>query len=253
MKISARLALFAIAFSAIAFAQTPGSVSVINYAGYTGTFPVAPGSIASAYGNFGSVATTSLSSLSPMPTTLAGIRVRVNNVDAPLYFVSSGQINLVVPVGTPEGRQTVEVLQGGNVINRGSVNIYAVGPGLAQSNTETTGQGILQNQDFSVNSQTQRARRGEVIQIYATGCGATNPVSRDGLPPGTLSPAVAEVKAYIDVREAAVAFAGAHPQFPGICQVNAVVPNTASISGRVTLYLTMNGIASNPVSFWVAP
>lgn len=252
MKISARSTLLAMALGVVAFAQTPASVSVINYAGYTGTFPVAPGSIASAYGSFGNVATTSLESLSPMPTTLAGVRVRVNGVDAPLYFVSSGQINFVVPAGTPEGRQTVEVLQSTGVINRGSVNIYAIGPGLAQSNTETTGQGILQNQDFSVNSQTQRARRGEVIQIYATGCGATNPASQDGRPPVTLSPAAAEVKAYIDVREAAVAFAGAHPQFPGICQVNAVVPNTSSIAGRVTLYLTINGIATNPVSFWVA-
>lgn len=252
MKNSARLTLLALAAGVIAIAQTPATVTVVNYAGYTGTFPVAPGSIASAYGSFGNIATTSLTSLTPMPTTLAGIRVRMNSVDAPLYFVSSGQINFVVPVGVPEGRQTVEVLQGSNVVATGSVNVYPVGPGLAQSNTETSGQGILQNQDFSVNSQSQRARRGEVIQIYATGCGATTPPSPNGAPPATLSPAAAEVKAYIDVREATVTFAGAHPAFPGICQVNAIVPNTASISGRVTLYLTMNGIATNPVSFWVA-
>jgi uncharacterized protein (TIGR03437 family) len=251
MKNSARLTLLAMLACGAVFGQTPAALAVVNYAGYTGTFPVAPGSIASAYGAFGNVATTSAESLNPMPTTLAGLSVRVNNVAAPLYFVSGGQINLVIPVGTPEGRQTVEVVQGGNVIARGTVNVHPVGPGLAQSDTQTTGQGILQNQDFSINSQTARARRGEVIQIYATGCGATTPALEDGRPPAALSPARAEVKAFIDVREAAVAFAGAHPQFPGICQVNAVVPNVASISGRVTLFLTVNGIASNPVSFWV--
>ena len=29
------------------------------------------------------------------------------------------------------------------------------------------------------------------------------------------------------------------------------MPNIASITGRVTLFITVNGVASNPVSFWV--
>jgi uncharacterized protein (TIGR03437 family) len=241
-----------VAFSAmICLAQTPAPVTVINYAGYTSTFPVAPGSIASAYGNFGSIATTALTNLNPMPKELAGVKLRVNNVDAPLYFVSSSQINFVVPVATAIGKQAVEVLSGGSVVASGSVNVYDVGPGLASSDNSATRQGIIQNQDYGVNSQTVRARRGEIIQIYATGCGATNPAVTDGVPPSAAAHAVAPVKAYLSVSEAVVHYAGAHPQFPGICQVNVAVPNEAFITGQVPVFITVNGIASNPVSVWI--
>ncbi|MEP7365859.1 MAG: hypothetical protein ABI972_21605 [Acidobacteriota bacterium] len=251
MKSTALLLGLTLCLSFVSLAQTPGPVTVISYAGYTGTFPVAPGSIASAYGTFTGVPTTSASTVSPMPKALAGVSLRVNGVDAPLYFVSAGQINFVVPAATPLDKQTVEVVQGGNVIARGAVKVFDIAPGLAQSDVQNTGQGIIQNQDFSINSTAARAKRGEIIQIYATGCGATNPAVTDGVPPTALSPAAAAVKAFIDVQEVGVQFAGAHPQFPGICQVNATVPNLAFISGRVTLFITVNGVASNPVSFWV--
>ena len=118
MKISPLMLVIAIGVPAVSLAQTPGPVTVISYAGYTGDFPIAPGSIASAYGTFTGVATTSASTLSPMPITLAGVSLRVNGVDAPLYFVSAGQINFVVPAATPLDKQTVQVVQGGNVIGR---------------------------------------------------------------------------------------------------------------------------------------
>jgi uncharacterized protein (TIGR03437 family) len=246
-----RFALTAACSLVCALAQTPGRVDVINYSGFVGTFPIAPGSIASAYGAFGTVATTSASSLSPMPTELAGIGLFVNNVAAPLYFVSSAQINFVVPAATAAGRHAVEVRRGQTVVARGSVAVYDIGPGLASSDTSPTRQGIIQNQDFAINSQSAPARRGSVIQLYATGCGATQPATQDGRPPAALSPAVAATKAFVSWAEAPVLFAGAHPQFPGICQVNITVPSNAFISGQVPVFVTVNGVASNPVSFWV--
>lgn len=246
------LPLAALALTSLsALAQTPAAVSVINYAGFTGEFPIAPGSIASAYGDFGAVTTTSAPSLNPMPRELAGIRLRLGGTDSPLYFVSRGQINFVVPVGAQTGRQTVEVVSGGNVVARGSVNVYEFAPGLASSDTSPARQGILLNQDNSVNSQAQRARRGEVIQLYATGCGATNPASQDGVPSTAAAPAAATVKAYIATIEIPIQYAGAQSQFPGICQVNAVLGSQAFITGQVPVTITVNGIPSNQVTLWV--
>jgi uncharacterized protein (TIGR03437 family) len=242
--------LAALVCVAVSQAQV-SSVAVINYSGFNPQAPVAPGSIASAYGSFGTVTTTSAASLNPMPTALANISIRVGTTAAPLYFVSSGQINFVVPVGVAAGRQTVEVLNGTNVIARGSVNIWEAFPALASSDTTPTRQGIIQNQDFSINSQAQRAQRGQIIQLYATGCGATNPVSVDGRPPTALSPAVLETKASISGIETPVQFSGAHPQFPGICQINVVVPNQAFVTGQVQVIVSVGGIVSNPVSVWV--
>jgi len=250
MKSHVRI-VFLLATAACASLAQVSQVAVINYSGFNPTAPIAPGSIASAYGGFGNVATTSTTTASPLPTALAGISIRVNNRTAPLYFVSSGQINFVVPNATESGRQTVEVLNGANVIASGTVNVWEVFPALASSDTTPTSQAIAQNQNFSINSQASRAARGEIIQLYATGCGATNPVVTDGLAPTALSPATARTEAFVANLPAVVQFAGAHPQFPGICQVNVTVPNQPFVTGQVPLFITVGGIASNPVSVWI--
>lgn len=247
----ATLAVAAVSCSFPALAQPGGTVAVINYAGFTGAFPLAPGSIGSAYGDFGNVAVTPLSSLAPMPRELSGVRLRIGGVEAPLYFVSRNQINFVVPAALTIGRHAVEVMSAGAVVAGGSVNIFDVGPALASSDATAARQGIVQNQDFSVNSQGAPARRGEIIQIYATGCGAVAPSVPDGTPPPGLARTVAPVRVFVSVEEAAVQFAGAHPQFPGICQINAIVPDRPFISGQVPLSFLVNGIESNAVSIWV--
>lgn len=249
MRIFSRVALVVSTTVLGLFAQAP--VSVINYSGFNVNAPIAPGSIASAYGNFGTVTTTATTVASPLPNSLAGVSVRVNNRVAPLYFVSAGQINFVVPNATENGRQTVEVLNGNNVVARGTVNVWEVFPALASSDTTPTSQGIVQNQDFAINSRNARARRGEVIQVYATGCGRTNPVVTDGSAPTALSPTVARTEAFVANLPATVQFSGAHPQFPGICQVNIIIPDQPFVTGQTPVFITVGGIASNPVSVWV--
>lgn len=187
-----------------------------------------------------------------MPREIAGLRVRVGGQDAPLYFVSSGQINFVIPIGVAPGQQTVEVVSGGNVISRGNVLVWDFGPGLAVSDPRPASmQGIVQNQDFAVNGTNARAKRGEVISIYATGCGQTQPALADGAPPAQLSRATATVEVYVANDKAEVQFAGAHPLYPGICQINAVIPNKAYLSGQSPLYFTVNGMPSNAVAVWI--
>ena len=235
-----------------AFLCPAQTVTVANYSGLTATAPIAPGSIASAYGAFGSVTTTSAPTLNPMPKEIAGLRVRVAGQEAPLYFVSTGQINFVVPIETASGRQAVEVVSAGNVISRGTVLVWDFGPGLAVSDPAPNRlQGIIQNQDFSINSQSARARRGQVIQIYATGCGRTSPAIQDGVPPTQLSSAIGTVEVFVANDRANLQFAGAHPQFPGVCQINAIVPDKAYLAGQTPLYFVINGLPSNQVSFWV--
>jgi uncharacterized protein (TIGR03437 family) len=243
--------ILVVASTAISLLAQVSQVAVINYSGFNASAPIAPGSIASAYGGFGTVATTATTTASPLPTTLAGISIRINNRTAPLYFVSAGQINFVVPNATESGSQVVEVLNGSTVVARGSVNVWEVFPAMASSDTTPTSQGIVQNQDFSINSRNARAGRGEVIQMYATGCGRTSPSTTDGLAPTALSPAVAKTEAFVANLPAVVQFAGAHPQFPGICQVNVIVPDQPFVTGQTPVFITVGGIASNSVSVWI--
>jgi uncharacterized protein (TIGR03437 family) len=57
---------------------------------------------------------------------------------------------------------------------------------------------------------------------------------------------------FVSVDEAVVQFSGMSPQFPGIWQINAIVPNREYISGQVPLAVMIDGVPSNQVSFWVA-
>lgn len=228
------------------WAQTP--VTVINYSGFDTHAPVAAGSIASAYGDFGNIQTTAWSANVPeMPRELATVKIKLNGTEAPLYFVSNSQINFTVPVGTPAGQQSVEVLVGTNVVAKGTVNIYDFFPALAARTTDATRPGVILNEDNSDNLSVPAAR-GSVIQLFATGCGATTPAAVDGIPPGTVAPTVARVQAYISWDEAEVLYAGLQPQFPGVCQVNIRIPDKAYIAGDVPLFIKTNGLASNPVS-----
>lgn len=246
------------------FAQ--GTATVVNYSGFTGTFPVAPGSVASVYGDFGNVTTTTTptvpSAANPMGVELAGVRVRINNVDAPLYFVSRNQINFVVPAETPNGRHTVQVVSGGNVVASGSVLVFEVGPGLASLvPSDPTRPGVILNQDNSVNGSgttqgyaSKPAARNEIVQIYATGCGALNPSLPNGVPASgtTASVPVAPVRVIFGAVEVTPSFVGAHSLFPGVCQINAVVPTHASvINGPVPVFFTVNGVQSNFVTVFV--
>ena len=237
-----------VVFSVLAAAQTPGPVSVISYAGFDKQAPVAPGSIASAYGNFGGIATTSWNAnLPPMPKELVTVKIRIAGADAPLYFVSSGQINFNVPVATPAGQQTVEVVVGGAVVAQGTVNVYGFFPALAARNTSATRPGVILNENNTDNLTTPAAR-GSIIQMFATGCGATTPPAVDGVPQGATANATATIQAFVSWDEADVIYAGAQPQFPGVCQVNIRIPDKPYITGDVPVFITAGGIASNPVS-----
>ncbi len=225
-----------------------GSVAVINYSGFDTKAPVAPGSIASAYGEFGSIQTTAWSANVPeMPRELATVKVKISGADAPLYFVSSSQINFNIPGSTPTGQQTVEVVVGSHVVAKGTVLIYDFFPALAARTADSTRPGVILNEDNSDNLSTP-AGRGSVIQLFATGCGATNPPAVDGIPAGAAAPVTGKIQAYVSWDEAEVLYAGQQPQFPGVCQVNIRIPDKSYITGDVPLFIKMNGIASNPVS-----
>jgi hypothetical protein len=75
-------------------------VALVNAASYDRT--VAPGSLAALFGSAMATQIASASTL-PLPTTLGGVTVKMNGINAPLFFVSPNQINLQVPSGVNAG------------------------------------------------------------------------------------------------------------------------------------------------------
>ena len=82
-------------------AQAPAAPTInaggaVNAASYAAGAPLAPGSIVAVFGNFLPGAPSQSSGL-PLPTDLSGLSVQFGAVKAPLFYASSGQVNLQVP------------------------------------------------------------------------------------------------------------------------------------------------------------
>ncbi|MGH9674660.1 MAG: SBBP repeat-containing protein, partial [Bryobacteraceae bacterium] len=117
-------------------------LTMVSAASFTGDV-LAPESIVAAYGA-GLAPSTEVAPSAALPESLAGVSVRVRDSagierSAGLFFVSSGQINFVMPPGTADGTATVSVYQGDTLVARGTVRIERVAPSLFTANANGRG------------------------------------------------------------------------------------------------------------------
>jgi uncharacterized protein (TIGR03437 family) len=175
--------------------------------------------------------------------TAGEVQVLFDGVPAPMLFASYGQINAIAPWSLAERPETVvRVTRSGIVSREVELKVTAVNPGVFTVSAGGKGQAAVLNEDFTVNSARHPARRGEVIQIFATGGGTTAPLSEDGkfaIPPfATLK---AGVRVLIGGLPAPVIYAGSAPgQVNGIIQINAVLPAEVSVGESVPLQVEIN-------------
>jgi uncharacterized protein (TIGR03437 family) len=104
---------------------------------------MAPESIIAMFGAAMATGTQAATSV-PLPTTLLTTTVKVTDSagvtrDAPLFFVSAGQINFQAPQGTAEGVAKVVVRVNNNIVGAGNMTIAKVGPGIFTANADGTG------------------------------------------------------------------------------------------------------------------
>jgi uncharacterized protein (TIGR03437 family) len=192
------------------------SGGIVDGAGFS--LPPAPGGIFSIFGANLAPALASASS-TPLPVELGGVRVEVNGVAVPLYFVSPGQINAQLPYDAAVGTATVRVGSAS-----AEVTIASAAPAIFAA-----------------------VKQDAVAVAYVTGLGAVSPAVATGAAAGfdTLSYASAMVSATVGGVPAVVQFAGLAPGFIGLGQVNVAIP--AGVTD-LTLVLEANGQKSKPVS-----
>jgi uncharacterized protein (TIGR03437 family) len=182
-----------------------------------------------------------------LATQLGPTRVLFDGVPAPLLFAGAGQVNVVAPMAIAGAASTtVEVEVSGVRSNASALAVAAARPGIFLLNA--AGQGAVLNQDGSVNGPANRAARGTVIQIFATGGGATAPPVMPGrvVPaPPPLHVLTGAVQVTIGGVAAPVQFAGASPQLVfGVVQINATVPAVVAPGNAVPLVVTIGGAGS---------
>ena len=251
-SLAAVLALFSFAGSA----QAQGTVTVITAATpLGGIFPVAPGSIAAAYGTFNGAAAFEVAGSTPLPTTLGNAQVFVNNVAAPLFFVSRLQINFQVPLATPIGigPLNVRVVVNGADVATGKLNVLRTAPGIFTLDALAAAKpGAVVNSNGTVNGPSNPARRGDFVLIFGTGQGPVDIALTDGTPPSGLATATAPTRVLFGAVDANVLFSGLAPGFVGLWQMNVVVPTQSFVRGAVPVVAIAGGISSSAVTIWVA-
>ena len=220
--------------------------SAVNGASFA-RIAIAPGAVVAIFG--ASFAGGSLSASSvPLPTVLGETSVTFNGVPAPLFFVSSGQINAQVPFDLPAGIVvSIQVKRGSNLSTVRTANVATVSPGIFILDQATSAGAVFHSSDFSPVSSSSPARPGEYLAIYCTGLGPLRiPVKSGDAAPSVppLAETVYVPTVNIGGLPTNVIFSGLAPGFVGLYQVNAQVP-AGLPTGSQLVQMTTLGIASN--------
>lgn len=213
----------------------PVTVCVTNAAtfrpGLHPQFPageVSPGEVVSIFGAF-------------EPDT----QVTFDGIRAPILYAGADQINAVVPFEVNAPVTRVRVGDFGPV----ELPVLEAVPGVF----------LVLNEDYSVNSESNPARRDARIILYATGAGRMDPPMSDGSvvsPPMPLPRPVLGVGVRFGTVAASIEYAGAAPgMIAGVIQVNAKLPQFSPNSRvmSVPMALLIGPYSNAGPEVWIAP
>ena len=201
--------------------------------------PVAPGSLATAWGLFAGVRALADPSF-PLARQLGDAEVVIGTTAVPLLYASAAQINFQVPAGFAPGQSVFEVRVAGLRAARGSLTVVDRAPGLF----------VAVGEDGRLN----RARRGAFLIIYGSGQGPVTPSPADGTPAGSdpVSRTQPDPTVTISGQRAEVSFSGLAPGFAGLWQINARIPPDALVGpDRELVVQFVSNLLSNPLRITV--
>jgi uncharacterized protein (TIGR03437 family) len=213
---------------------------------------LAPGTIVEVYGA-GLASGVANPSVVPLPNIFNGTIVVVGGVQVPLYFLSDGQLDVEIPADLPPNQQhAIIVSANGALTIPDQIDVVPVQLGVA---AYADGHAIAQHGvDSSYVTASSPAKPGEVLVIYLSGMGATNPAVKSGdAAPGAepLARVTSPPSVMVDGQNSNVAFAGLTPGLVGLYQVNFTVPATAR-NGDLDLVVIQNGVTANITKLPVA-
>jgi uncharacterized protein (TIGR03437 family) len=199
----------------------------------------------------GTVAATTI----PLPTSLDGNTVTVTDSagvtrSAPLYFVSPGQINFEIPLGTAAGTATVTIQNQNGTIQSTTIQIGGVSPGIFPLN----GSGLVAAWALPVISGTQQALQpvwqvvsGNVVPLPLSLGPATEQVYLEIY--GTGFRNAINITATVGGLSVSVLGWAATSQFAGEDQVNiGPLPQALAGKGSVNIVIAADGQAASTVN-----
>jgi uncharacterized protein (TIGR03437 family) len=228
------------------------AASVVQSLSTASGYPrLAVGSFAAAYGiNLAKAPVTAPGA--SFPTTLGGVTVSITDsagvtTQAPIQYVSPGQVNYVVPAGAAAGIATVTIGSAS-----GAAQIDILGPGLYSLNGTTgvaAATAALYGTDGTITPVTlfQCSTVCTAAPMSLGGAGQTLVVTLYGTGFRNATPATAQ-SVTIGGVPAQILYLGAQPTDPGLDQVNVVVPRSLAGAGEVPVVLSVGGLTANTVT-----
>ncbi|MCX6636552.1 MAG: S8 family serine peptidase, partial [Acidobacteria bacterium] len=224
---------------------------IVNAASFR-SGPIAPGSYISIFGR-GLSDVSAVESTDYLPLSLAGVNVSFDvpsaslSVPGRIIFVSPNQVNVQVPWELRgQTSALVKVNIGSTSGQLYTVQVADYSPAVYAD--RNNGAAAL-DESNAVISSAAPALRGHVVQLYVNGLGPVDnqPATGDPAQSATLSRTLATPSVTIGGRPAAVSFSGLAPGFPGLNQVNFVVPADTP-TGVQQVVVTIGGVDAPPVS-----
>jgi uncharacterized protein (TIGR03437 family) len=246
-----------------AFAQAdtaPRITGVVSSASYAS--PVEPGSLVSIFGSNLATGRASAPGTSlPLPKMLDGTSVTFNGVAAPLFFVSSGQINAQMPSSIAASPvilswATVVVSSPSGSSDPAQVSTFTSGPAVFTPDSSGCGQALALNNapdgTVSLNSPSNSAAPGDYVSIFGTGLGTPQVLPADGYAATAADPFIAADGLSLDnVGFGPPQYSGLAPTLVGVDQINFQVPENTRQGCAVPLTVATDSLPSQVVTISV--
>jgi len=244
------------AFS-VSIAAAPGEASlpvigadgIAEAAGCSLQQPLAPGSIFLVSG--AQLAPSDASSTgAPLQRQLAGVTLQVGAENAPLFFVSPGQIQAQVPFAAkPWQTAPVVVNVNGQISAPQNPLIVPVQPAVFDADGIAA---ALDSEGRAITPQNP-ARIGDLLQLFVNGLGAVDPAVETGAAAPDSSTVRSRVRVSIGGVEAPVAFQGLAPGQVGMYLLKVLLPSAISPGDEVPIIIRQEAFSSNPITPVVIP
>src|ERR1019366_8113718 len=143
--------------------------------------------------------------------------VTIGGINAPLYYVSPGQLNVQIPYETPLNQASIVAVNNNGRISSTTLTVASAAPGLF---TDAGGAVVP----------TATVARGAVLTLYLTGVGAVSPAMATGA--------------------GSILFEGIPTTLVGVAQINLRIPATAPL-GTEPVVVAIGGVASAPATIFV--
>lgn len=239
-------------------------VSSLNNAASLAVTPVVPGSLMTVFGSglaYGSgTSQTGSTPIYAAETTLFGLTMQVNGVDAPLLYASPTQANIQIPWEAAGTTQATLLITRNGVTRTMTVPLAKAAPGLFTMTGTGTGQAaaLIVTTPPAIAAPTgsysgsRPIHAGEYLSLYGTGFGAVNwgpfTMPYTNLTASCCFSTLTVPTVTVGGVPATLQFSGLAPGLLGVYQANILIPANAPTGSAVPVVLSFPGAASNTVT-----